>query len=424
MSPRTYARAIAIVAAAVLLLPPAFSQTKGGATTTPVGGGTSTGTGTGTGTGTTSIPGRTTPSISTNPQPATPNTPQSMPLPVPISGRVMVDDGTPPPETAVIERVCNGSTRAEGYTDRKGYFTIDLGMDRAVMQDASTSGGSFNGAGTGFPGQAQMSSGMGGGAMSDQRYLNCDLRANLPGYRSQVVSLANRRAMDSPDIGTIFLHRLGNAEGRLISAISLAAPKDARKAFEKGSGLAKKQKPDDAIKSYQKAVEIYPKYAAAWFELGKLQAAKGQADAAHQSFDAAVEADPKYLNPYLELSRLALGARNWRELADVSGRAVKLDPFDYPQEFFFNSVANYNLRNMDAAEKSAREAEKLDTEHHYPQVSHLLGVILAQRQDYTGAAGEMRNYLKFAPGAADAATVRGQLDQLEKLSAQSAPPKQ
>jgi tetratricopeptide (TPR) repeat protein len=413
MSPRTYGRAIAIVAAAVFLLPPAFSQVKGGATTTSVGGGT----GTGTGTGTTSA----TPSITTNPQPTTSNTSQSMPLPVPLSGRVMLDDGGPPPESVVIERVCNGVSRAEGYTDQKGYFSIDLGMEQGMIQDASTSGRLFNDMGTRVPGQSQMSSGLGGGARSDERYMNCDLRANLPGYRSQVVSLANRRAMDSPDVGTIFLHRLGHAEGRIISAISLAAPKDARKAFEKGSDLARKNKLDDAMKNYQKAVEVYPKYAAAWFELGELQAAKGQADAAHQSFDAALEADPKYLNPYLELSRLALRAKNWRELADVTGRAVKLDPFDYPQQFFFNSVANYKLHDMDAAEKSAREAEKLDTEHRYPQVSHLLGVILAQRQDYTGAAGEMRNYLKFAPGAQDAATVRGQLDQLEKLSAQAKP---
>jgi tetratricopeptide (TPR) repeat protein len=406
MAPKTYGRAIAIVAAAVFLLPPAFSQVKGGATTTSVGGGT------GTGTGTNSA----TPSITTNPQPATSNTSPSMPPPVPISGRVMLDDGGPPPESVVIERVCNGVSRAEGYTDQKGYFSIDLGLEQGVMQDASTGGRLFNDTGTRVPGQSQMSSGLGGGDRSDERYMNCDLRANLPGYRSQVVSLANRRAMDSPDVGTIFLHRLGHAEGRIISAISLAAPKDARKAFEKGSDLARKNKLDDAMKSYRKAVDVYPKYAAAWFELGRLQAAKGQADAAHQSFDAAVEADPKYLNPYLELSRLALRAKNWRELADVTGRAVKLDPFDYPQQFFFNSVANYNLRNMDAAEKSAREAEKLDTGHRYPQVSHLLGVILAQRQDYTGAAGEMRNYLKFAPGAQDAATVRGQLDQLEKLS--------
>jgi lipoprotein NlpI len=423
MSPRSYARAITVFAAAVFLLPPAFSQVKGGVPTAPVGGGTSTSTGTTTGTGTTTIPGRTTPSTTTNPQQNTTNPSQNMPMPVPITGRVMLDDGGPPPETVVIERVCNGISRNEGYTDHRGYFSIDLGMERGVLQDASMGGGLFGDAEMRVPGQGQTASGMGGGPMSDQRYMNCDLRANLPGYRSQLVSLANRRAMDSPDIGTIFLHRLGNAEGRLISAISLAAPKDARKAYEKGLDQAKKKKLDDAMKSYRKAVDVYPKYAAAWFELGKLQAAKDQADAAHQSFDAAVEADPKYLNPYLELSRLALGAKNWRELADVTGRAVKLDPFDYPQQFLFNSVANYNLQNMDAAEKSAREAEKLDTQHHYPQVSHLLGVILAQRQDYTGAADEMRTYLKFAPGAADAATVRGQLDQLEKLSAQNAPAK-
>ena len=413
MSPKTYVRAITILAAAVFVLRPAFSQARGGGITAPAGGGT------GTGTGTTGISGGTTPSITTNPQ-ANPNSSQNVPVPLPISGRVMVDDGVPPTETVVIERVCGGVSRAEGYTDHKGYFSIDLGMDQAVMQDASTEGRLFSGTGARSPGPAQMASGLGGGAMSNQRFMNCDLRANLPGYRSQVVSLSNRGSMDNPDVGTIFIHRLGNVEGRVISAISLAAPKDARKAFEKGMDQARKQKLDDAMKNYQKAVEVYPQYSAAWFELGKLQAAKGQADAAHQSFDAAVEADPKYLNPYLELSRLALGAKNWRELADVSGHAVKLDPFDYPQQFFLNSVANYNLQNMDAAEKSAREAEKLDTGHHYPQVSHLLGVILAQRQDYNGAAGAMRNYLKFAPDAADAATVQRQLDQLEKLSAESA----
>jgi tetratricopeptide (TPR) repeat protein len=343
---------------------------------------------------------------------------------VPLSGRVMVDDGTPPPATVVVERVCNGNARAEGYTNPKGYFSIDLGMEQAMLQDASTGSGHYNDIEPHNPGQSQLSSGLPGAGMSEQRYMNCDVRANLPGYRSQVVSLANHDALDNPEIGIIFLHRLGNAEGRLISAISLAAPKDARKAFEKGSDQVKRQKLDDAMKNYRKAVDAYPQYAAAWFELGKLQAGKGQADAAHQSFDAAVEADPKYLNPYLELSRLALGAKNWRELADVTGRALKLDPFDYPQQFLFNSVANYYLQNMDAAEQSARAAEKLDTQHHFPQASHLLGVILAQRQDYTGAAGEMRDYLKFAPGAADAASVRAQLDQMEKLSAQNAPPKQ
>jgi hypothetical protein len=53
---------------------------------------------------------------------------------------------------------------------------------------------------------------------------------------------------------------------------------------------------------------------------------------------------------------------------------LKLDSFNYPQEFFLNAVAHYNLRDMEAAEQSARRAEKLDTRHKFPQVSRLLGL--------------------------------------------------
>jgi len=170
------------------------------------------------------------------------------------------------------------------------------------------------------------------------------------------------------------------------------------------------------MKNYQKAVDVYPKYAAAWFELGKLQAAKGQADAAHQSFDAAVEADPKYLNPYLELSRLALGAKNWRELADVTGRAGETRPVRLSAGVLSKLGGQLQPAEHGCGGEERARGREAGYEHRYPQVSHLLGVILAQRQDYTGAAGEMRNYLKFAPGARDAATVRGQLDQLEKVA--------
>src|SRR6185436_14030890 len=103
---------------------------------------------------------------------------------------------------------------------------------------------------------------------SDSRLLGCELRARLVGYRSQMVSLSNRRALDNPDIGIILLHKLTPNEGGTISATSLAAPKDAKKAFEKGIDFLKKKKPEDALKSFEKAVELYPKYATAWYELG------------------------------------------------------------------------------------------------------------------------------------------------------------
>jgi hypothetical protein len=48
--------------------------------------------------------------------------------------------------------------------------------------------------------------------------------------------------------------------------------------------------------------------------------------------------------------------------------------------------------------RTPRRAEKLDTWHKFPQVSRLLGVILAGRRESAAAANEFRNYLKFSPG--------------------------
>jgi tetratricopeptide (TPR) repeat protein len=253
---------------------------------------------------------------------------------------------------------------------------------------------------------------------------NCEIRAKASGYRSDSISIGNRRALENPNLGTLMLHRAGSAEGRVISATSLAAPKDARTAFEKGREASRKNKPDDARKDFEKAAQIYPGYAAAWFELGKLASGLGQFEDALRSFQTAIQADPKYVEPYLSVAAVQAVRKQWPQLAETSGALLRLDPYDYPQAYYMSALANYNLRNLDAAEKSAREAERLDALGHFPLSWQLLGVILANRRAFPEAAEQMRAYLKFAPQASDAAAVRAQLSQLEALSgggAQTAP---
>ena len=348
--------------------------------------------------------------------------PSEMPRPVFLSGKVMMDDGSAPPDQVVIERVCNGNPRPEAYTDSKGRFSFQLGQQMGVMADASV-GSAADGFG-GMPGtmgtQGRTGGGFGDqrGGVTEQQLMGCELRASLPGYRSDVVNLAGRKAFDNPDVGVIILHRLGNVEGTTISATSLNAPKDAKKAFEKGRESLKKKKVADARKELEKAVGLYPKYASAWFELGLAQEAENQTDQARNSYAKALEADAKFINPYLALALISAKEKKWQEVVDTTDRAIKLNPFDFPQAYFYNSVANFNLGNAEAAEKSAREVLKLDTAHRFPKVEHLLGIILADRREYGAAAEQMRNYLKFAPGAQDAATVRTQLTELEKLAAQ------
>lgn len=135
-----------------------------------------------------------------------------------------------------------------------------------------------------------------------------------------------------------------------------------------------------------------------------------------------MKADPKYVAPYVEIAQIDAQARKWKEVASITDRAGKLDTFDYPEVPFLNAVAHYNLKNFDAAEKSARQAERLDTRHRFPQSSYLLGMILAIHRDFPGAVEELRTYLKLAPNAADAPSARTQLDRIEKLTATGNPP--
>jgi Flp pilus assembly protein TadD len=415
---------------AVSVSPAPGQKTGGGATPTAPSGTTGPGIGTPT-PGTT--PGLPNPNPYPNPNTNPNNRFPDQQRPIFLSGKVMLDDGTPPSEPVTIERVCNGNPHAEAYTDSKGRFSFQLGQTQGVMQDASMSsagddrfGGGAYGNTAGSMGTNQSSGGFGGaGAGTSSRDLmGCEIRAALPGFRSDSINLGSRRSFDNPDLGTIVLHRLANVEGATISAISLQAPKDAKKAFDKGREFLKKKKDPEAAKEFEKAVEIYPKYSTAWFELGRLKEQQSDAEGALNAYSQALAADPKYLNPYRQLAGLYVKDQKWKDAADTTSRLIRLDPVDFPDAYYYNSVANYYLKNYDEAEKSIREAQKLDSRNRMPKSNQLLGAILAEKQDYAGAAEQIKKYLTFLPAGQEAENAKKQLMELEKVTAAPKPAEQ
>jgi hypothetical protein len=59
-----------------------------------------------------------------------------------ITGRVVVDDGTPVTDPVAIQTNCRGQLRTRGYSDSKGYFSIELSSNNnalAASSDASES---------------------------------------------------------------------------------------------------------------------------------------------------------------------------------------------------------------------------------------------------------------------------------------------
>jgi uncharacterized protein HemY len=100
---------------------------------------------------------------------------------------------------------------------------------------------------------------------------------------------------------------------------------------------------------------------------------------------------------------------------------LKLNPNVSPDIYFYSAVANYNLQNIELAEDHARQAATRDTEHRFPKINHLLGVILVQNQEYKDAAENLRTYLKFTPNAPDAAAVNQTLAEIDKVLGTSTP---
>jgi tetratricopeptide (TPR) repeat protein len=230
--------------------------------------------------------------------------------------------------------------------------------------------------------------------------------------------------MDNPDVGTIILHRSANVQGIAISATTLMAPKDARKAYEKGLTDLKKEKLEDAQRDFDKAVEVYPKFAAAWFELGCVQRDLKNLDGAKKSFGQALAADPKYVKPYVEMAEISFHAQKWEDVKDGTDRLLSLNSVDFPRAWYYNAVANYELKNFDAAEKSARDGVKNDPGNTVPRINQLLAALLASKQDYPGAAEALRNYLKAAPNGPEAEKVKKQLAGLEQRMQANAGPKE
>lgn len=359
--------------------------------------------------------------------PNTTTSPDFSTRPLYLSGKVAMEDGTPPPDTVMMQLVCRSTPHSIGRTDSKGSFSIDLNNRTAMltMADASETGAtSYGGAGPiGAPTNGTSASIASlNGSPSPQGFMGrdlmgCDLQAALAGFRSDIVHLGARRSLDDPNVGVLILHRLNNVEGTTISATSALAPKDAKKALQKGQNALKKGKWEEAQKEFQKAVDIYPKYATAWWELGRVQEHQKDLDGARKSYAMSAEADSKFVNPYLEIAAIAAQQHNWQEVSDQTHKVLQLNPLDFPQAYYLNSLSNYYLKHLDLAEKSAREGLTHDAEHHFPKMNEVLGVLLAQRQDYAGAAAQLRQYLHYVPNGPDAELAKKQLAVYEKEAA-------
>ena len=199
-----------------------------------------------------------------------------------------------------------------------------------------------------------------------------------------------------------------------VASIGQTGPAEARRVFDQAEQAARENRTAEAVQGYERAVSLAPRFAEAWCRLGELQLNSHQLEAARKSLQAAMEADPDYAAPYGLLARLEHDTGDWKGLLATTERMMRIDPGENRLNYMYNAVANYNLHNAEAAERSIREAIRLDTGHEYPECWRLLGEMLRQRGDYAGAAAQYREFLRFAKPGPETDAVRARLADVEK----------
>jgi hypothetical protein len=335
-----------------------------------------------------------------------------------LTGKVLLDDGEPPGPRTKVELICQGSVVRQEYISQSGNFSIEIagGQGESRTMDASVSSSSSSRLGSGGS-DAFGSAGTGGGLASTRSVdlSSCELRAQLPEYQSDVISLGRRRALDNPDVGLIILHSMKSPEIGTVSLKTLAAPKDARKAYEKAGKELQKEKPNfsKAGKELTKAVEIYPEFASAWYFLGKVRLAQQDRPAANEAFKEAKAADSEYANPYLSLALMALEEERWKEASDLSTQVLELNP-RLTEAHYYNAIAYSSLGRFTVAEESAMVVLDSNKAAAYPLVFYVLGFAESQRGNFPSAAARYRSLLEIRPEGSFAGKLKEQLVQWQE----------
>jgi tetratricopeptide (TPR) repeat protein len=348
-----------------------------------------------------------------------------------ITGSVVLDDGTPPPLGAVIERACNGSVVKETAVDGYGHFGYQLGdPNRAarVFPDASQAFGqdTFDrDPSSGLNAENPRSPADLLSIPLSSKLIGCELRAQLAGYRSTFILLGGGggATIGLLEVGTIVLYPMTRVQGTSVSATNLLAPKAAQKALENARKASKKKEIGEAQKFITSAIEIYPDYAEAWLELGQLYQQQQFREEARNAYKKAMAADKLFMSPYIGLAQLAAKEEKWQDVVDLTDQALALDPIAIPEGHLLNALAYYNLDKLDLAEKSALRGQMMDYGNQIPQINLVLANILARKNNSAGAIEAMKRYLKAAPKAPDAGLVRSRVQETEKMAKATPAPK-
>jgi hypothetical protein len=307
--------------------------------------------------------------------------------PLIVKGKVTLPDGSPPPFSVGIERICSdlqGSAPGP-VTDKKGEYTWRMDVDPL-------------------------------------RPRSCFIRATHNGYTSTTVDVSG---LDGSTKTTATVDTLVITNGRIVDPYAIISndsnmPSKASAPWKAAMKALDNRNDAEAATQLQAAVAAAPKFAIGWHALGVIEEKQLQKlPEARDAYEHAIEADPKMLTPYLALARLCIKTKDWQCATKNVDAVIRIDTKKTVTEIYLHqAVARYGLKDLDGAMASAQQAIQLKI----PRAEYVLGRILEAKGDAAGAREHISKYLGMDKGTPDADTIQVHLQNIGKPEASAVDP--
>jgi hypothetical protein len=199
----------------------------------------------------------------------------------------------------------------------------------------------------------------------------------------------------------------------MISVNGMKTADRARDEFVQACEAVQKNDLAEAQKRLEQAVKVDPRFAAAWVLLGQSEREQKKPDKAVEFCTRARSADPNYLPAYLCLADVAAHQEEWKKVAELTDQAAALHPVRAPGIFYYNSLANFYLQRLPAAESSGLRAIDESSGEQRAQMHFLLAKIYEQKGDRSAEAAQLKKFIELAPHSSEADAARKILSQIE-----------
>lgn len=307
--------------------------------------------------------------------------------PVVLRGKVVMADGTPPPFTAGLERICsddNGS-KPGPLTNKMGEYLWRMDVD-------------------------------------PMRSRACFIRATHVGYVSTSIDISALNGYLTPNINLepiMLTSLIADPYAIIISDSNVPLP--AKSGVKAAMKALDANNIPEARRRFQAAVQAAPKFAPGWHALGVVLERDNAMKEAREAYEHAIESNPKMLPPYMTLVRLCIRSKDWECAAKNADDLLKADKKQlYRDTHLHRAVALYGLKDLDRAAESAREA--LAPSNGTPRAEYVYGRILEAKGDFSGAREHMSRYLELDKNAPDSELIRQHLQNLGKAETAGSEP--